>query len=305
MKRIPIILDTDIGGDIDDTWALAMLLRSPEFEVKLVVTDTADTVYRAKVAAKLLEVSGQAEIPLGIGLRFPSDGRRERQLAWVKEYELSQYPGVVHEDGVQALIDTIIRSPKPVMLICIGPVPNIAEALRREPGIAGNAHFVGMHGSIAWHHRTNLRLSLEPGAIPEFNVRQALPEAQAVLHAPWRSITITPLDTCARVVLDGERYARLRASRDPLVRAVIENYHIWSPHNADSNPEAHTSVLFDTVAVHLAYTTRYLSMKKMRVRVDDEGFTREDPAGVPMNVAIAWEDLPGFLNELTARLLGE
>jgi len=196
-------------------------------------------------------------------------------------------------------------SPDPVTLVCIGPVPNIAEALRREPGIVQNARFAGMHGSIAWHARTNLCLSMEPGPIPEYNVMRCLHEARAVLQAPWKSTTITPLDTCARVVLDGDRYARLRSSNDPLVRAVMENYDIWSPQNADSNPEVHSSVLFDTVAIHLAYTTRYLTMKRMRICVDDEGFTRKDPAGTPMNVAIAWEDLPGYLDELTARLLGE
>lgn len=304
MKRIPLILDTDIGGDIDDTWALALLLRSPEVETKLIVTDTADTVYRAKVTAKLLEVSGYAGIPIGIGVRFSSDGPRERQLPWVKEYELSQYPGVVHEDGVQALIASIMHSPEPVTLVCIGPVPNIAEALRREPRIAYNAHFVGMHGSFAWHHRTNLCLSMEPGAIPEFNVIRGLPEAQAVLHAPWRSVTITPLDTCAWVMLDGERYARLRASRDPLVQAVMANYDIWSPRNTESNPAMHSSVLYDTVAIHLAHTTRHLAMRAMTVRVDADGYTREDPTGVPMRVAMAWDDLPAFLDELTMRLLG-
>ncbi len=37
--RIPVILDTDIGGDIDDTWALGLLLKSPELDLKLVVGD--------------------------------------------------------------------------------------------------------------------------------------------------------------------------------------------------------------------------------------------------------------------------
>ncbi len=303
MARIPVILDTDIGGDIDDTWALALLLRSPELDVKLIVTDTADTVYRAKVAAKLLEVAGASHIPIGIGLRFPSDGPRERQLPWVREYDLAHYPGVIHEDGVQALIDALLSAAEPVTLVAIGPMPNLAEALRREPRIVEHAHFVGMFGSFHWHHRTNLCLSMEPGAIPEFNVIQALPAARAVLHAPWLSVTLTPLDTCAWVMLDGERYARLRASRDPLVRAVLENYDIWSPRTAESDPATHTSVLYDTVAVHLAHTTRHLAMRSLRVRVDDAGYTREDPDGVPMQLALAWENLPAYLDELTARLL--
>jgi len=63
-------------------------------------------------------------------------------------------------------------------------------------------------------------------------------------------------------------------------------------------------VISEPVACHLACTTRYLTMKQMKVCVDDEGFTREDPAGASMNVAIEWEDLPGYLDELTARMLG-
>ncbi|MFH1265900.1 MAG: twin-arginine translocation signal domain-containing protein, partial [Planctomycetota bacterium] len=46
--KIPVILDTDIGGDIDDTWALVMLLKSPEFDVKLVTSDSGNDVYRAR-----------------------------------------------------------------------------------------------------------------------------------------------------------------------------------------------------------------------------------------------------------------
>ena len=50
-RRIPVILDTDIGNDIDDTWALGQLLNSPELDLKLVLTSTGDTEYRARVAA--------------------------------------------------------------------------------------------------------------------------------------------------------------------------------------------------------------------------------------------------------------
>ena len=64
MNKIPVILDTDIGGDIDDTWALAMVLKSPELDLKLVVTDTGNTTYRACVTAKMLEVAGRTDVPV-------------------------------------------------------------------------------------------------------------------------------------------------------------------------------------------------------------------------------------------------
>ncbi|MBT3291967.1 MAG: nucleoside hydrolase, partial [Victivallales bacterium] len=145
--RIPVILDTDIGGDIDDTWALAMLLKSPELDVKLVVADAGNTPYRARIIAKMLEVADRTDIPVGVGVE---DERycHQRQAAWLDGYDLADYPGTVHGDGVGAIIDTIMSSPEPVTLVCIGPVPNIGEALRREPRIVENARFVGMHGAV-------------------------------------------------------------------------------------------------------------------------------------------------------------
>jgi inosine-uridine nucleoside N-ribohydrolase len=52
--KIPVVLDTDIGYDIDDTWALGFLLKSPEVDLKLVVSDTHDTTYSAQLLAKFL-----------------------------------------------------------------------------------------------------------------------------------------------------------------------------------------------------------------------------------------------------------
>ena len=53
--KIPVVLDTDIGDDIDDTWALGLLLKSPELDLKLVVGDYGKSEYRAKLLAKFLE----------------------------------------------------------------------------------------------------------------------------------------------------------------------------------------------------------------------------------------------------------
>ena len=67
-KKIPVILDTDIGTDIDDTWALAFLLKCPELDVKLITTASGDTFERAKIVAKILEIAGRTDIPIGLGL---------------------------------------------------------------------------------------------------------------------------------------------------------------------------------------------------------------------------------------------
>src|SRR6188768_101133 len=104
----PVIFDTDIGDDIDDTWALGFLLRCPELDVKLVVGDNGKPEYRAKLLAKFLEVAGRGDVPVGIGLEVPQKDS-ERQREWVKDYDLKKYPGKVYTDGVQAIIDTIMK----------------------------------------------------------------------------------------------------------------------------------------------------------------------------------------------------
>jgi inosine-uridine nucleoside N-ribohydrolase len=294
-KPIPVILDTDIGGDIDDTWALALMLRSPELDVKLVVSDTGDTRYRAKIIAKMLEVAGRTDVRVGIGL--PSDAHAHPQAPWVQDYDLRDYGGTLHEDGAEALIQTIMNAPEPVTLVCIGPVPNIREALKREPRIARNARFVGMFGSVYKGHEG----SAEPAA--EYNVKQDVAACRAAFAAPW-GVTLTPLDTCGVVALKGEKYQAVRHCRDPLVQALMDNYRIW----ADSlgRPEQfdhRSSVLFDTVAVYLAFSEELLVMRELGIRVTDDGHTVADETARKMRVAVDWRNLEAFEDLLVRRLI--
>jgi inosine-uridine nucleoside N-ribohydrolase len=296
MSTIPVILDTDIGGDIDDTWALAMLLKSPELDLKLVVTDTGNTTYRAKVAAKMLEAGGRTDVPIGVGVPF-GEGTGA-QAPWVADYDLAHYPGPVVEDGVGALIETIMDAPEPVTLICIGPVPNVAAALDREPRIAARARFVGMHGSIRRGYGGSAQISAEA------NVKNHTEACQRVFSAPWE-MTITPLDTCGLVHLEGEKYRAVRDCPDPLIRALIENYRIWAPRVAWAegfDAERASSTLFDTVAVYLAFSEALLDMEQLGIRVTDDGYTVIDEDAKVINCATAWKDLPAFEDLLVRRL---
>lgn len=294
--RIPVILDTDIGDDIDDTWALAMMLKSPELDVKLIVTEVGDTVYRAKIVARMLEVAGRTDIPVGIGLSLP--GKPGRQQPWVVDYDMSRYPGQVYQDGVGAIIDTIMSSPQPVTLICIGPLPNIGEALRRQPRIAQNARFVGMHGSVRKGYNGSAPTSAE------YNVRLYTPACQDAFTAGWNK-TITPLDTCGIVDLKGDNYKAVYESRDPLIRAMIENYRIWAKNISwKKDVSRESSTLFDTVAVYLAFCEDLVTVEELPIRVTDDGYTViDDQVGKPVRCATGWKDLAAYERFLTQRLI--
>ena len=297
-KKIPVIYDSDIGDDIDDTWALVMLLKSPEFDVKLVVGDQHKGIYRAKLFAKLLTVAGRTDIPVGIGAG-PKEGKG-RQSRWVADYDLNSYPGKVHEDGVQAIIDTIMNSKQQITVIAVGPLPNIAEALKRQPKIAQKARFIGMHGSVRLGYGGKKKISAE------YNVRANAAACQKTLSAPW-PVTITPLDTCGLVHLRGDKYKKVCDSKDPLAKALIENYRIWRLNNKPGEiktDETASSTLFDTVAVYLGFSEKLLKMETLPIRVDDKGYTRIDETAKKMQVATTWKDMAAFEDLLAKRVIG-
>jgi inosine-uridine nucleoside N-ribohydrolase len=301
-RKIPVILDTDIGGDIDDTWALAMLLKSPELDVKLVVSDTGNTTYQAKIIAKMLETAGRTEIPVGIG--FHQSDKTGPQQEWVEKYQLSTYDGIVHQDGVKAIIDTIMNSAEPVTLICIGPVPNIASALEHEPGIVKNARFVGMHGCLRkspWGYDGK-----EGGFVAEYNVYADPKALQKVFESSW-PVTITPLDTCGFVMLKGEKYRTIRECNDPVVQALMENYKVWlkNRENWQEQFETRSTILFDTVAIYLAFAEDLLVMQRLGVRITDDGYTMIDDKAKPINCAVEWKNLSDFEDLLVERLTGK
>ena len=105
---IPVILDTDIGFDVDDVWALAFLLKCEELDIRLITTTTGDTLYRAGLVAKILDLAGRADIPIGVGI--PLDHNARTHEAWLGDYNLDQFPGEVFLDGVGAICRTITES---------------------------------------------------------------------------------------------------------------------------------------------------------------------------------------------------
>lgn len=303
-RRTPVILDTDIGGDIDDTWALAMLLNSPELDVQLVLSEHGDTRYRARVAARFLQTVGRTDVTVGLGIATPHLLQNEwlPQGALVKDYDLESYPGTVVTDGVEALVDLVMRSSEPITIIAIGPLTNIAAALERQPGIASRARFVGMDGNI------RERFARETKVVPEYNVKVDVPASQAVFSAPW-DMTITPLDTCGKVVLSGDRYAAVLRSGSPMARAVMENYKAWvlylSSRKTDMDPLKYTresSILFDTVAVSLAIDDRFLNMETLGIRIMADGLTSVDENARKVRCAMTWKDQGAFEDFLVQRI---
>ncbi|MBE6394545.1 MAG: nucleoside hydrolase [Lentisphaerae bacterium] len=295
----PVILQTDIGTDFDDNWALTMLLCQQNIDLKMVLVDTGNLRYRASVAAKVLNSFSRSDVEIGLGVG-DDNGDWDYSLAGcVSDDDLKSYPGRFSENGVERLIEIVMSSCETVTIISIGPCSGIARALELEPRLAQKCRFSGMFGSIAFAHEG------KPGAIAEYNVVCDIPAAQKVFSSPWQQALLTPLDSCGRVRLRGENFKKVFSSEKPYLKLLMQQYALWHEHIFNRPMPDFSSVLFDTVAVHLAQSTQFLEMKKMRLIVDDDGFTREDPSGMPFDVAVNWQNLAAFESYLVSVLIGK
>jgi len=305
----PVIFDTDICDDIDDTWALALLLQSPELDLKLVTTAVGNTEAKAKVVAKFLDRVDRTDVPVGIGVK-QRDGSH-RHTDWAKGYDLSKYPGTLHRDGVQALIDLIMKSPRRITVIAVGPLPNIGEALKREPRIAEKADFIGMHGSVYKGYGGKNKPD------PEYNVRADVGACRRAFTATW-NVTITPLDTCGLVHLRGDKYQKVLRRNSDITSNLIQNYRLWYENGlrsgrkeiddanlkrqVDKKLHSSSSTLFDTVAVYLAVTRDLVKMKTVPIQVTDKGHTKVVEGAKMIDCAIDWKDLGAYEDWLVERL---
>lgn len=282
-----VILDTDIGGDIDDTWALMLMIGSGKVDLKLVVTAHEDTETKAKLVARMLQTVDRTDIPIGIGMK--TSDTKINQLQWIENYSLDDYKGKIYPNGIEVMIDTL-RNAKEKMTLCVlGPMTNIAKALEIAPDIAQKARIVCMAGSVY------IGYNGKQGRDREYNVCEDVESVRKVFSAPWE-ITMIPLDTCGTIVLKEEKYKKVETSSSPLAKVVIENYNIWT--NRKQFPEHESSVLFDTLAAYCTWTEDVVDIKTLNIVIDNEGKTCPDEKGRPVRCALTWKGKERFENTL-------
>ncbi|MCW5980614.1 MAG: nucleoside hydrolase [Bryobacteraceae bacterium] len=287
--RMKVILDTDIGGDIDDAWALGFVLSYAGFEPVGVTISDGNTPARARVACKMLRLAGRDDIPVAVGRKTNDD--YAHQFAWAEDFQALK-PG--SQSAADFIVERIKKEPGEITLIAVGPLQNVADALRREPALGKYVKRVVLMSGCIYGR------SGKKGAIPEWNVRAAGPDAQRV-YAAGLPLTIVPLDSTTRVQLsDGER-ERLRAYRSPLTYALESLYRLWL-----DNPRSRMT-LHDQLAV--AETAKpgafFGKIETLPLVVDEEGYTRIDQArGKPVAVCLE-PKRDAFMDYYIGQLVGQ
>lgn len=301
MDKVSVFLDTDIGDDIDDTWALAFLLNCPEIKLEYALTCNSPAPYRAKLIAKILQWAGDTTTPIGFGIpTAPKNipmGFRKSQAAWIEDFELKKVPNPIFENGVEEFVKKIMDCPGTPVIVAIGPLVNIARAIEIEPAIVQKSRIVIMGGSIRIGYSGKSTPSLE------YNIAQYPQAAQKVFSAPWKDTLIVPLDTCGYIYLNGPDYQKICESDTPMAKAVTENYFHWN-HDAARHFGQYSSLLCDTVAVYFAFEENNCVIENLPIRVTENGYTVIDEINGRMcRAATGWKDFQKFKEFLTQRLL--
>ena len=281
------ILDTDIGDDIDDAFALALALRSPEIKLLGITTAFGDTGLRVKLLNRYLGAIARNDIPVVAGVKARADN------VFSQRAYAERGPAGHDADGVQFLLDQIRAHPGEITLIAIGPLNNIQAAIERDPQTFHKLRrAVLMAGSVYRGYDDKNGVRQIPDA--EWNVNRD-PAGLRTLLASGVPVFMMPLDSTQIRLQTAER-ERIFAHGSPLTDQLTLLYHQWKSATGSEAP-----TLYDPVAVTYAIRPDLCPATPLRIEVDDKGFTRPVEGAANAQVCLKSDEM-GFLDLLVDRL---
>jgi purine nucleosidase len=283
-------IDTDIGDDIDDAFALGLILRSPELRVLGISTAFGDTEARARIVDRFLASTSEQAIPVTAGVHTETDNVMTQRAYG------ERFPAHEHPDGVAAMLAEIKRHPGQITLIAIGPLFNIGAAVDKEPETFRLLkRVVMMGGSVERGYGLAANGSPRP-AEPEWNIDRD-PKGAAKLFAAGVPIFMMPLDS-TQIPLEAAARESMFGTGNALTDQLTLLYHQWMAHTPNHSP---TPTLFDPVAAAYTFRPELCPTQPMRIAVDPNGLTRK-VAGEPNAEVCLKSDEAGFLKLLKGRL---
>ncbi len=263
-KIYDIIVDTDIGGDIDDTWAILTLLALPNVRIRLISVTVGNAPHKAALLAKLLTEAGRDDIPIAVGRSYGYDATP--MAGYTEGYDLSSYRGKVYESYRGAYAD-VLSDDGELTVLCMAPFTSLCDVLDLFEKHAA-LKIIAMAGSIAQGYFGR------PGPEPECNIVTDIEAARKFLSADL-NIVLLPLDVCGGLILDGKEYARLKDSDSRLARLVLEQYRIWDACDRSAakkfDAEVSSSILYDVICVWMLFFPLHFKVSSLKLEVDGEG----------------------------------
>jgi inosine-uridine nucleoside N-ribohydrolase len=281
-----VIIDTDIGDDVDDAFAVALALRSPELQILGITTAYGDTETRAKLLDRILGEAGRQDIPVAVGIAtHPASTFTQRSYA-----EGGHFARASHPAALDFLAEQIRRYPGQITLITIGPLTNVGAFIDKDPETFRKLkRVVSMGGSIYRGYGDYSYLPAR-GPQPEWNIFADISAAKK-LFASGVPLYLMPVDS-TQIQLDETKRAYLFRQSNALTDALTLLYYQWGQQ---------TPTLYDVMTIAYVLDPKICPVTPIRLRIDDKGSTLVEP-GAPNTQACLQSDSDAFFRLYMSRV---
>jgi len=288
-----VIVDMDIGDDIDDAFALGLLLQSPEIEIVGITTAWGDTALRAQLLERMLRETGHSQIPVAQGVRTVNNPQPFTQARYAQRGK--PLPQV---DAIAFMLEQIKRQPDQITLLALGPLTNVGAAIERDAATFGKLkQVVMMGGSVRSGYRKSQYVPARP-ADKEYNIVSDIPGAQKLFTAGV-PIVMMPVDS-TQIRLDEVERNALLGHGSPVTDQLALLYHQWI--DAYQPWSSNMPSLFDVMPVTWLLDPAVCPTTPLHIVVDQEGYTREQQGKPNAQVCLA-SDQKRFFEIFMPRLL--
>lgn len=286
-----IIIDTDIGTDIDDAFAVALALRSPEFDVVGITTASGDTEARARILDRMLGELGRQDIPVAVGT--PTTLPYGATVDQHRYGETGHFARSTHPEAVAFLRDQIERHPGEITLVAIGPLTNVGALIDQHPDAFRKLKRVVIMGGWIEPLKPDYGNAAPVSPAPEYNILGDIPGAQKLFRSGI-PLYVMPIDSTLHLALDEIKRQEIFSQGTPLTDSLTLQYHQW---NGGVTP-----VLFDAMTLAYLLDPKLCPVEPMHIRVDDKGATLVEP-GTPNAKVCLHSDADAFFRFYMTRLL--
>jgi len=261
-----IIVDTDIGTDVDDAYALALLANSPEVKMEAVTTVWADAQLRARIARKLLNLLGKQDVPVAVGENLPLN--RERPAFLMGHEGRSVFDGneelPLSDVPATNLIESLLRKyPHEIKLVLIGPLTNIGKMLTQEPDLASLVKEFVIMGGMPFYGPREIKLFGERQA--EYNFF-CDPEAARVVFSSGVPITMVGANVTIPTLLKKPQIDLIGKRGAPATDLLCTMTGEWL-----RVIDRDATSMHDPLAVAAAFTLDFLDTMMLNVAIETKG----------------------------------
>jgi purine nucleosidase len=266
-----VIIDTDIGDDVDDAFALALAVESPELQVLGITTTFGETDVRAKIVDRFLGEVGRSDIPVMAGRPAGRTPMSQRRYADDTKFTKSS-----HGDAADFILQEIGKHPGEITLIGIGPLMNVGEVIDRDAAAFRKLKSVVIMGGSVRKGYGDYGYNEHFPPAPEWNILNDVKSAQK-LFTSGVPLYVMPLDS-TQLKLDEVKRAFLFTRGTAVTDQLAILYHLWAQE---------TPTLFDPMAVTFVIRPELCPVTPLHIRVDEKGNTREEPGAANAQVCLS------------------